>query len=475
MPQGLWFGRFGRLGEITFQRHPYEVFMRRVFSMCVAALGLAVSPIAASSASAAAPASPGPPTVALSGPVRVDESQSAKVTVLLAHAQRRTVSATLNVQNGSAINGQDFSVGQLQVEFAPGVVAVEVTIPIIDDRILEADESFDVVLAFVSGRTGNPRRTQVTISDNDSVSLPVSLTVPPISLVGTTPQEIEVTTLLADGSITQDTTGYRFEPVDLSILSISFDGRTGSLTGTAPGTTSIRVTAPNGVSAVGVVTVTDVVTGVFFETATQNPLNPNATVVTDRVWSDVPFTVRFYEATVFGRRNPVTVPITRDGTGTGPRATLLINNGAIASSRSTDVFSQPGQWVVTPRLTEVNPVPVTLTIVFTYGSFTYGQSRPARYLIAGIGYPESRVGETFVVDVYSLNNLVISEVITDWSVRESSDPASPISPVASISAAPGSRGDVLTFQPGVAYIHFTYGAYSGAFRFEVLPALAASA
>jgi hypothetical protein len=423
------------------------------------------------------PASAAPQTVSLpAASVVVNEAvQSApfnSVAVTLSKRQGRSIGVFLKVVNETAGPG-DFFFPNLFVEFAPGVQRVDVPFEVLADNVPEANETFRVsVLGTERGIQVDASSTQVTIVDDDVAS---QINVATFRLFGQSSLPVVAETVLSNGSTSGSLIGYTYGVSDAEVarVVVRYNAQGvpngADLVAVGPGTTTITVVAPNGVSGVGSVIVTDVVNGVVFETEARNPLS--GTAVANRSWSEVPLTIRFFETTELGRRNPVAVPVIPNGNGASPFASISANNGANPSSGSGISFSQPGQWVVTPRLASVSPAETFVTIRFTSGSFTVTETRPLRYLIAGVGLPSTTsVGDTFPVDVYSLNSLVINEAITVWSVRVSSDPTSAISPVASVSTAAGSRGRVTGVSPGYAYVHFTYGAFSGSYGFEVLPA-----
>jgi hypothetical protein len=425
------------------------------------------------------PASAAPPTVSMAvSTVVVNEGVQAapfnSVAVTLNKRFGRSVSLILKVEDETA-GPSDFFFYNLLVEFAPGVQRVDVPFEVISDRVPELNETFRVsILATERGIRVDPSSTQVTIVDND---LPTQIDVSSSALFGQSSVPVFALTTLNNGSTSSDMMGYTYGVSDADVARVVVRYNAAGvavgadLVAVGPGSTTITVVAPNGVSGVGSVTVTDVVNGVSFETEARNPLG--TTTVSNRSWSDVPLTIRFFETTELGRRNPVAVPVLRNGNGASLFASITATNGANPSSGAGDSFSQPGQWVVTPRLASVSSAETLITIRFTSGSFSVTETRPLRHLVAAVGLPSStRVGDSFPLDVYSLNDLIINEAITIWSVRVSPDPSSAVSPVASVSSAAGSRGRITAVSAGYAYVHFTYGAYSGAFGFEVLPAAA---
>ena len=69
----------------------------------------------------------------------------------------------------------DFDDTSIMVNIMPGDTEAIVSIPIINDRILEGPESFDVVLTpkSIGVVVGTPGQTEVTINNDDGESLNV--------------------------------------------------------------------------------------------------------------------------------------------------------------------------------------------------------------------------------------------------------------------------------------------------------------
>ncbi len=73
----------------------------------------------------------------------------------------------------SALDGEDYTGGQVILQIPPGETTGILEIPIIDDKIMESSETFQVVLSDVEGTVLDPGKATVTIEDNDSYRLRV--------------------------------------------------------------------------------------------------------------------------------------------------------------------------------------------------------------------------------------------------------------------------------------------------------------
>ena len=99
---------------------------------------------------------------------QVNEAEkSLTVTVTRTEGSDGKVSATVLLNNGTAIAGDDYVATPIIVEFANGETSKTVTIPLIDDSVLESDETINLTLANPTGGVtlGGQNTAVVTIND----------------------------------------------------------------------------------------------------------------------------------------------------------------------------------------------------------------------------------------------------------------------------------------------------------------------
>ncbi|WP_201595676.1 Calx-beta domain-containing protein [Psychrobacter sanguinis] len=77
----------------------------------------------------------------------IGEDVVATFTVTLSHPSMETVEVSFNTEDGTAINGADYTGLSGTVTFEPGVTTQTIEVPILDDAYDEADETFNVVLS----------------------------------------------------------------------------------------------------------------------------------------------------------------------------------------------------------------------------------------------------------------------------------------------------------------------------------------
>ena len=161
-----------------------------------------------------------PPVVSVSG-VRVTEGNSgqktATVTVTLSKAATSEVRVAWSLVAGSALAGSDFAAGSGELVFAAGETSRTISVTILGDTVVEADEALSVVLGTVSGATVGQGTATVTIENDDTAAAPkptvsiksVSTTEPdsgsktvqvPITLSAPSTEPVTVTVKLAPGT-----------------------------------------------------------------------------------------------------------------------------------------------------------------------------------------------------------------------------------------------------------------------------------
>jgi hypothetical protein len=101
------------------------------------------------------------------------------VTVTRTGGSFGSVAVGFQTSNGSALGGSDFTDTSGTLNFGDGITSQTITIPVLDDGIVESDESFTVSLANAinDASIGSPGIATVTISDDDA-SPPLPLPVP---------------------------------------------------------------------------------------------------------------------------------------------------------------------------------------------------------------------------------------------------------------------------------------------------------
>jgi Calx-beta domain len=371
----------------------------------------------------------------------------------------RQVSATFTLSNGTT---RPALARELRWGTSTGDVSVTQT------GLVTATRPKSSIPAQISGIYGNPGIAFAEVYVTAISPAVTGVSPAPLNIVGPNTVPVTVTSNVSNNTTTTDTTGYTFVSANPAVATVASTPTGPTVTGVSVGSTTLTVTSPNGVVGTTTITVADPIVSVDIETASTNRVG---VVVTNRGWSDIALDIKFVEVSAFGVRTPVTTPVTLNGT-TGPRATATINNSGILSNAATDTFAQPGVWKVTPRLPIVTSDVTTLTVTFTSGAFTTTITRPLRYYILGVRVPPltTPVGSSFVENVYDVTDRDITEAITNWSIHTTADINSPISDVATVSTAVGTRGLVTGAKPGKAFVFFVLGAATNYLEFEIVDA-----
>jgi large repetitive protein len=109
------------------------------------------------------------PTLSINN-VSVNESAgTATFTVTLNAASGQTVTVNYATSNGTATAGSDYSSTTGGLTFAPGVITQTITVPITNDLLAEASETFNVVLSTPTNATIAVGTGVGTIIDNDQL------------------------------------------------------------------------------------------------------------------------------------------------------------------------------------------------------------------------------------------------------------------------------------------------------------------
>ncbi len=124
-----------------------------------------------------------PPLLALSiGNTTISEGDSGTAnmtfTVTLSQASTGTVTVKYATSDGTATAGSDYNAASGTLTFAPGVTSRTVTVAVRGDTLVEADETFRVLLSNASGATIASGTATGTITNDDQPSTadPVSFT-----------------------------------------------------------------------------------------------------------------------------------------------------------------------------------------------------------------------------------------------------------------------------------------------------------
>jgi Calx-beta domain len=116
-----------------------------------------------------------PITLQFSSPtfsVREDGTPIAQVTVTRTGSTLGTVSTTVNLTNGTATTPDDYTNTPIPVTFNPGQTTQVITIPIVDDNLIEGNETIQLSLSNPTGTSrvtlGSQSTATLTIVDNDN-------------------------------------------------------------------------------------------------------------------------------------------------------------------------------------------------------------------------------------------------------------------------------------------------------------------
>lgn len=110
------------------------------------------------------------PTITINDITVSEDGVNAILTVTLSDSQTSSVSVNYVTNNNSALTGSDYTTQTGTITFAAGETTKTITIPIIDDIISEATETFWVDLLNPVGATISDSQGIVTITDNDQTN-----------------------------------------------------------------------------------------------------------------------------------------------------------------------------------------------------------------------------------------------------------------------------------------------------------------
>ena len=120
------------------------------------------------------------PTINLSANQTIVEGntnpQNVSYTVTLSNASSQTITVQYATANGTAIAGSDYTSTSGTLTFNPGVTSQVINIPILNDSLNEADETFTLNLTTATNATlGTAKTATTTITDTLSASVTTTL------------------------------------------------------------------------------------------------------------------------------------------------------------------------------------------------------------------------------------------------------------------------------------------------------------
>jgi Ca2+-binding RTX toxin-like protein len=176
--------------------------------------------------------------------VNEDGTTSAAITLTRTGGSSGAVSVTVTPTSGTALATTDFNSAAITVNFANGETNKTVTIPIVNDTIDEANETFNVTLSNPTGGAtlGTQKTATVTITDNDPLPV-ISLNASQTIVEGfTSPQNVVYTVTLSNPSSQTITVQYGTAN-STALAGSDYTSVTGTLTFN-PGVTSQTITIP---------------------------------------------------------------------------------------------------------------------------------------------------------------------------------------------------------------------------------------
>ena len=118
---------------------------------------------------------PGLPTLSI-GDATVDEGGgSAQFTVTLSEASDQTVTVDYETSDGTAEASSDYTTTSGTLTIAPNTTTGTISVSVLDDEVVEGDETFTVVLSGASGATIEDGEGLGTITDDDGEEPPPGL------------------------------------------------------------------------------------------------------------------------------------------------------------------------------------------------------------------------------------------------------------------------------------------------------------
>ncbi|HEX4608391.1 MAG TPA: Calx-beta domain-containing protein [Urbifossiella sp.] len=164
------------------------------------------------------------------------------MTVTLSQASAQTVTVHYQTADGTATAWSDYTPASGTLTFAPGQTAASFSVPIIDDGLIESDETVGLSLSMPSGAVlGAPAAATLTIHDNDA--LPPSVAFASTAYSVPEPAGSAVVTVTLSAAATQTVTVAYWTFPGTATAGADYTPVSGTLT-FAPGQTAAVFTVP---------------------------------------------------------------------------------------------------------------------------------------------------------------------------------------------------------------------------------------
>jgi chitinase len=295
---------------------------------------------------------------------------SAAFTVSLSAASAQTVTVAYATANGTATAPADFTAVAGTLTFAPGVTSQTVSVPLVTDSTVEANETFSLVLSSPANATIADAAGVATIVNDDAPAQP-SLAVSDVSVTeGTGGSTAAVFTVTLSAGSAQSVTVAYATVNGTATAPADFTAAAGSVT-FAPGTTSQTV-------SVAIVSDGVVEPNETFSLTLSSPVNATiasgtgvGTIVNDDVSGGGPVTATFQIVAGADDVNQDGAALAVDG------STVWMGNGAAVSYTGLRFLgvSIPRNATITSARLEVNPAATQwITLAFEYGIEAAGNS-----------------------------------------------------------------------------------------------------
>jgi VCBS repeat-containing protein len=179
------------------------------------------------------------PSLAITGPVTINENAgTATYTVTLSAASGQTVTVNYSTTAGTATAGSDYTTTTGTLTFTPGTTSLTFTVPILEDALDEAGETYTATISAPSNATIGTASVTTSITDNDPTP---SLAVGDVTVnesAGT--MTFTVTLSAASGQ----TVTVNYATADgTAVAGSDYTAQSGTLT-FAPGVTTQTITVP---------------------------------------------------------------------------------------------------------------------------------------------------------------------------------------------------------------------------------------
>ena len=115
---------------------------------------------------------PGLPTLSIGGATVAEGAGSAQFTVTLSEASDQTVTVDYETSDGTAEASSDYTTTSGTLTIAPNTTTGTISVLVLDDEVVEGDETFTVTLSDANGATIEDGEGLGTITDDDGVEPP---------------------------------------------------------------------------------------------------------------------------------------------------------------------------------------------------------------------------------------------------------------------------------------------------------------